>query len=73
MLGRAVPPTTAFQYVHDAANDATIIGSFDTAYVRRQVSFDPLHCSSLSQNRFLRMVPIPFQRRIRIVLSEQKN
>src|SRR5215472_14014190 len=36
ILGRAIAPaTTAFQYVHNAADDATIIGSFDTAYVRR--------------------------------------
>jgi hypothetical protein len=43
ILGRAVAPaTTAFQYLHNAADDAAIIGSFDTAYVRRQVRFDPL-------------------------------
>ena len=30
------------------------------------------HCSSLSQNKFLRMTPIPFQKRIRIVSSGQK-
>src|SRR5215469_2397307 len=30
------------------------------------------HCSSLSQNRFLRTIPILFQKRIRIVLSERK-
>jgi hypothetical protein len=29
--------------------------------------------SSLSQNRFLATIPIPFQKRIRIVLSERKN
>jgi hypothetical protein len=49
---RAIAPaTTAFQYVHNAADDAAIIGSFDTAYVRRQVRF--------GQNRFLRTIPIP--------------
>jgi hypothetical protein len=43
ILRRAVAPaTTALQHVHDAADDAAIIGSFDTAYVRRQVRFDPL-------------------------------
>ena len=43
ILGRAIAPaTTAFQYLHNAADDAAIIGSFDTAYVRRQVRFDPL-------------------------------
>jgi hypothetical protein len=33
---------TAFQYVHNAADDAAIISSFDPAHVRRQVRFDPL-------------------------------
>jgi len=28
---------------------------------------------SLSQNRFLRMIPTPLQNRIRIVLSERKD
>lgn len=31
------------------------------------------HCSSLSQNRFLRTILIPFQKRVRIVLSDPKN
>src|SRR5207342_3897008 len=36
ILGRTIAPaTTAFQYLHNAADDAAIIGSFDTAYVRR--------------------------------------
>ena len=43
ILRRAIAPaTTAFQYLHNAADDAAIIGSFDTAHVRRQVRFDPL-------------------------------
>ena len=43
ILGRAVAPaTTAFQYLHNAADDAAIIGSFDAAYIRRQMRFDPL-------------------------------
>ena len=43
ILGRTIAPTTtAFQYLHNAADDAAIIGSSDTAYVRRQVRFDPL-------------------------------
>ena len=43
ILGRAVAPAaTAFQDVHNAADDAAIIGSFDPAYVRRQVRFDAL-------------------------------
>jgi hypothetical protein len=28
--------------VHNAADDAAIIGSFDPAHIRRQVRFDPL-------------------------------
>jgi hypothetical protein len=31
------------------------------------------HCSSFSQKRFLRMIPIPSKKRIRIVLSALKN
>jgi hypothetical protein len=31
-----------FQYVHNAADGAAIISSFDPAHVRRQVRFDPL-------------------------------
>jgi hypothetical protein len=31
------------------------------------------HYSSLSQNKFLRMIPIPFQKRIKIVLSELRE
>jgi hypothetical protein len=43
ILGRAVAPAaTAFQYVHNTADDAAIISSFDPAHVRRQVRFDPL-------------------------------
>ena len=43
ILWRAMAPaTTAFQYLHNAADDAAIIGSLNTAYVRRQVRFDPL-------------------------------
>ena len=44
------------------------------AHVRRQVRLDPLPTApSLRQKRFLRTVPIPFPKRIRIVLSEQKD
>jgi hypothetical protein len=59
---------SALQHVHDAADDATIIHPLNAPDIRRQERFDPLHCSSLSQNRFSRI-----QKRIRIVLSERKN
>ena len=43
IVGRAIAPATAaFQYMHDAADDAPLISSFDTAHIRRQVRFDPL-------------------------------
>ena len=43
ILGRAIAPaTTAFQHMHDAADDAAIIRSLDAADIRRQVRFDPL-------------------------------
>jgi len=59
IFGRAVAPATAtFQDLHDAANDAPIILPFDASHVGRQVRFDPFHCSSLSQKRLLRMIPI---------------
>jgi hypothetical protein len=62
-----------FQHVHYAADDRrssarstrrTSVGS------RGSIRF---HCSSLSQNRFLRTILIPFQKRVRIVLSDPKN
>jgi len=43
IFGRAVAPATAaFQYVHDAADDAAIVDPFDASHVRRQMTFDPL-------------------------------
>jgi hypothetical protein len=43
VLGRAIAPATAtFQYMDNAADNAAIIGAFDTAYVRWQMRFDPL-------------------------------
>ena len=59
VLGRTIAPAaTAFQHVHNATDDAAIVRSLNASYVRRQVRFDScLHCPSLSQNRFLRMIP----------------
>jgi hypothetical protein len=60
--------------MHDAADDSAIVRPLDAPDIRRQVRFDPrFHCSSLSQNRLWRTILIPFQKRIRIVLSERKN
>ena len=74
ILGRAIAPATAaFQNMHDAADDAAVVRPLDAPYIRRQMRFDPSPLPSLSQNRFLRTIPIPFQQRIRIVLSERKN
>jgi hypothetical protein len=43
LYGRTIAPaTTAFQYVHNAADDATVVRSFNPSHVRRQVRFDPL-------------------------------
>jgi hypothetical protein len=59
--------------MHDAADDSAIVRPLDAPDMRRQVRFDHFYCSSLSQNRFLRTNPIPFQKRIRTVLSERKR
>jgi hypothetical protein len=59
--------------VHDAADDAAIVHPLDAPDIRRQVSSIRFHCSLLSQNRFLRTIPNPFQERIRIVLSDRTN
>lgn len=67
------PATATFQDMHDTADEAPIILPFDATHVRRQVSLNRSHCSSLSQKRLLRMIPIPFKKRIRIVLSVRKN
>jgi hypothetical protein len=42
--------------MHDAADDSAIVRSLDAPAIRRQARFDRFHCSSLSQNRFLRTV-----------------
>ena len=59
--------------MYDAANDAAIVRPLDPTYIRRQTRFDPLPLLIACQNRFLRMIPTPFQNRIRIVLSERKD
>ena len=73
-IKRAIAPAAAaFQNMHDAADDAAVVRPLDAPYIRRQMRSIRPHCSSLSQNRFLRTIPIPFQQQIRIVLSERKN
>ena len=74
ILGRAIAPATAaFQHMHDAADDAAVVHPLDAPYIRRQMRFDPFPLLVAQPKQILRTIPIPFQKRIRIVLSEQKN
>ena len=42
IFGRAIAPTaTAFQHMHDAADDTPIIRSFDPSHIGRQTRLDP--------------------------------
>jgi hypothetical protein len=59
--------------VYYAADDAAIVDPLDASHVRWQMRFDPFPLLVVSQNRFLPMIPTPFPKRIRIVLSGQKN
>jgi hypothetical protein len=60
MFGRTIAPAaTSFQDMNDAADDTSITDSLDAANIRRQMRFNPLPRSSLSQNRFLRTIPAP--------------
>jgi hypothetical protein len=47
--------------VHDAADRRAIVHPLDAPYIPRQAWLIRFHCSSLSQNRFLRTIPILFQ------------
>jgi hypothetical protein len=74
IFGRAITPAaSALENMHNAADDTPIVNSLDPANILRQMWLNPSHCSSFSQNKFLRMIPIPFQKRIRIVLSGVKK
>src|SRR5580704_19615866 len=43
ILGRTIAPATAaFQHMHNAADDATIVRPLDSSYVGRQMRFDPI-------------------------------
>ncbi len=43
IFGRAIaPPAATFQHMHDAADDASIVGTLDTTNIRRQMWLDPL-------------------------------
>jgi hypothetical protein len=59
--------------MHDAANDAPIILPFDTPHVRRQVSFNPFPLLVTQPKEIAAHDPDPFKKRIKIVLSAQKN
>ena len=55
-------PTGSFQNMHDPADHAPIVRSLDTTHICGQLRRNRAHCSSLSQNRFLRMTLIPLQK-----------
>jgi hypothetical protein len=59
--------------MHDAANDASIIRALDAAHIRWQMRFDPPPLLIAQPKQILAHDPIPFQKRIRIVLSERRN
>jgi len=58
--------------VHDAADDAAIVRPLDAPYIRRQVRFDPIPLL-IAQPKQVPAHDPAFQKRIRIVLSDQKN
>jgi hypothetical protein len=58
--------------MHDPADDPAIVYPLTPRTSLGKYGPIRAHCSSLSQNKFLRMIPIPFPKRIRIVFSERK-
>jgi hypothetical protein len=59
--------------MHDAADDTSIILPFDATHVRWQVRFDPFPLLVAQPKEIAAHDPDPFKKRIRIVLSAQKN
>jgi hypothetical protein len=60
--------------MHNAADDPAIVRSLDAPDIRRQVRFDPLPLLIAQPKQVPAHDPnSPFQKRIRIVLSERKN
>ena len=67
IFGWAIAPAAAaFQHMHDAADDAPIVRSFDPSHIRRQTRLDPPPLLMLNQKRFLRIIPIPQTNQIRM-------
>src|SRR5262249_48780520 len=74
ILRRAIAPATAaLQYMHNAADDPTIVRPLDAPNIRRQARFDPLPLLIAQPKQVSAHDPNPLPKRIRIVLSERKN
>jgi hypothetical protein len=59
--------------MHDAADNAAVVGSLNTPHIRGQVRLDPLPLLIAQPEQISAHDPDPFQNRIRIVLSERRN
>jgi hypothetical protein len=59
--------------VHNSADDPAIINPLNPANVGRQMRLNPRPLLVAQPKQILPHDPIPFQKRIRIVLSGQKN
>jgi hypothetical protein len=59
--------------MHDAADDPTIIDPLHAPDIRRQVRLDPLPLLIVQPKQIPAHDPNSFPKRIRIVLSHQKN
>jgi hypothetical protein len=58
ILGWAIAPAAAaLENMHDPADDPAIVNPLHTSVGKCRAI--RAHCSSLSQNKFLRMIPIP--------------
>jgi hypothetical protein len=67
------PAAPTFQHMNDATDDAAIICTLDTPNIRRQMRLDPPPLFVAQPKEILAHDPSPFQKRIRIVLSAQRN
>jgi hypothetical protein len=59
--------------MYDAANDTAIVRPLDATHIRRQTRFNPLPLLIAQPKQVLAHDPGPFQKGIRIVLSERNN
>jgi len=57
--------------VNNATDNAAIVDPFDPTHIRWQMRFNPLPLPIAQPKQVLAHDPIPFQKRIRIVLSGQ--